>query len=150
MVEKTDGRVEPFDVEKMVRSITAVRVPTSIAEEIAAAIPQKDRKSREIRKLVYEELKVRNPRAARLYCNTLCLKAIRDLEVPEGSAQLTLKNLVRLSLKPGDQVEVGRTPKLRLLRATWGAHSHRNMRLSQPDMDGLGAEINSKIPVRRV
>lgn len=149
-VDKKDRRPEKFDTEKIERSLHYIGLDEITAREIAWKVPERDGiTTDEIRSIVFEELKKRDPEAAERYLSTKRLVARTDIDAIKGIALLQKETMSRLNLNAGETIEVLLGERKHSLRAEHSQVHKDDVLLHEEDLKTIGAQIGTRIIVQR-
>ena len=149
-VNKKDRKPEPFDRVKLERSIRDTGIDENMAREIARKVPEKEEiTTDEIRRIVAEELKKKNPEAAERYTETRRLAARKAVDAVRGIARLTKETMSRLKVKSGDTINVLHRDKPYKVRAEIAPIDRKEIQLHEEDLRAIGASDGTRVAVQR-
>ncbi|MFQ6107673.1 MAG: ATP cone domain-containing protein [Thermoplasmata archaeon] len=150
-VRKMDGRVESFNRAKIKQSVLRAGGDEKLATSTAEAVPEEVAlTTANIRQRVANELAKKDKEVARRYWETRRLIARKAVDAAEGSAKLAEQTMGRLSLRPGEPLEICYTNNKHKVMADEGATDPRNIGLHENDLTRIGATEGNRIAVRRV
>ncbi|MFQ6128339.1 MAG: ATP cone domain-containing protein [Thermoplasmata archaeon] len=150
-VRKMDGRLESFNRAKIVQSVLRAGGDEKLAISIANAVPEEVAlTTANIRQKVANELTKKDKEIARRYWETRRLVARKSVDAAEGSAKLAEEAMSRLSLRPGDPLQICYAENKHNVMADEGAADPGNIQLHENDLTRIGATEGNRIAVRRV
>ena len=149
-VRKRSGETEKFDKTKLERSLRKARIDEKTAIDITNRVSEKELNTTdEIRKMVAEELRKTDAKAAERYEDTRRLAAKAAIDAAKGTARMTEETMNRLNLEVGDTIELCHEDHKHTVKAERAAMGLKEIRLHEEDLKALGVTDGISIAVRR-
>ncbi len=149
-VTKADGRTEPFDRAKIVRSLTEVGVDLATAREISNAVRERDGMPTEgIRRAVSSELRARDPALAARYDAARTMSLRVNPRAARGTVCVSDDLMAELGVQAGQSVEVVGDMAAARMRVDRSSRHGRWMHMNGLDMRNIGAADGSLVTVKR-
>ncbi len=149
-VKKRSGKTEKFDKAKLERSLRKARVDEKTAMDISNRASEKELNTTdEIRKMVAEELRKTDAKAAERYEGTRRLAARAAIDAAKGIARLTEETMNGLKLEVGDTIDLCHEDRKHTVKAEKAAVGVKEIRLHEEDLKALGVTDRTQIAVRR-
>jgi len=149
-VTKEDGRTEPFDRAKIVRSLTDLGVDLSTAREVADAVREREGMSSDhIRRTVSSELRARDAALAARYDATRTMPLRVDPRAARGTVCVSDDLMSQLGVMVGQSVEVEGDMAAARMRVARSSRHGRRMHMNGLDMRTIGAADGALVTVRR-
>lgn len=149
-VTKRDSSTEPFNRQKIERSIRKAGADETTAKEIAGEIPDKTMSTCQIRVSVTDKLRERSDDLADHYASTFRLMLKRGEESLRGVALMAEETMERLKIKLGDVLHLTYIGKQHLVRIEVDQDVGRSeIQLHPDDIAALGAEEGKKVATCR-